>query len=249
MSPLTGNGTSSITISINEMKTKKAETLNSPTQSIRTQKSPTQTQKTASPRIQKTASPKTQHKRNTTSQRIQAHRAQANNIQKRIQTLKSPKVTAPVAKNQTKQIQKGSNIDSRDDIASKDDRKEKSLFSFEFHDIIIPITYNPSIPKGNIEKAILSKPFRNWTEKTSRVFGPKSIELFGIDIESVHIINERVDCINLKVDSYLADEDDAVKDSTIKGTCCLRDTSVGILVELHCLEEGTIWSLLVDQPR
>ncbi len=132
--------------------------------------------------------------------------------------------------------------DQRDEI-------ESTLLHFAFREKQVPVSYNSTITHDIIKLAIASNMFQGWIENTSRVFGSKSIELYGVEIESVHMIGGRVDCINMKVESDLTDEDEAIQDEMIKEFCCLRDHAVGILVELHCVEDDTIWTVLVDQPR
>lgn len=134
-------------------------------------------------------------------------------------------------------------------VRNQKDEIESTLLHFAFREKLVPVTYNSTISNDIIKLAIASNMFQRWIENTSRVFGSKSIELYGVEIESVHMIGGRVDCINMKVESDLTDEDEAIQDERIKEFCCLRDHTVGILVELHCLEDDTIWTVLVDQPR
>lgn len=131
----------------------------------------------------------------------------------------------------------------------KQDAEERPPLSFDFRDSRVPVTYDTIIPYDDVLLAISSRPFQAWIEKTSKVFGSKCIALNGVDIENVKIIDGRVDCINMNVDSDLVDEDDQIGNMEINGTCCLRDSAVGILVELRCVDDGTVWSVLVDQPR
>eukprot|EP00551_Chaetoceros_affinis_P017480 CAMPEP_0203687632 /NCGR_PEP_ID=MMETSP0091-20130426/621_1 /ASSEMBLY_ACC=CAM_ASM_001089 /TAXON_ID=426623 /ORGANISM="Chaetoceros affinis, Strain CCMP159" /LENGTH=248 /DNA_ID=CAMNT_0050557025 /DNA_START=78 /DNA_END=824 /DNA_ORIENTATION=- len=54
----------------------------------------------------------------------------------------------------------------------------------------------------------------------------------------------------MKVESELRDEDLNLQQcELIQEYCCLRSSSVGILVALRCVEDDTVWSVLVDQPR
>jgi hypothetical protein len=140
---------------------------------------------------------------------------------------------------------RGNRPDSRQDSISSD----KSPLCFEFRDKEIPISHHSTISEDTITKAVLSRPFQNWREKISRTVGSKCIDLNGVEIHSVHMLGDRVECINMTVDSDLKDEDDSIEDDAIRGICCLRDSSVGIFVELHCVEDDSLWSVLVDQPR
>ena len=129
------------------------------------------------------------------------------------------------------------------------DVEERPPLSFNFRENRVPVTFHSSIAYDEVLLAIDSRPFQVWVEKVSRVCGSKCIELHGVDIERVNIINGRIDYINMRVKSDLVDEDDAIGNEEIEGVCCLRDSAVGILIELRCVEDDSIWSILVDQPR
>lgn len=129
------------------------------------------------------------------------------------------------------------------------DVEERPPLSFNFRENRVPVTYNSSIAYDEVLWAIDSKPFQAWIDKASRVCGSKCIKLYGVHIESVNIIDGRIDYINMRVMSDLVDEDDKIGNKEIKGVCCLRDSAVGILIELRCIEDDSIWSVLVDQPR
>lgn len=132
---------------------------------------------------------------------------------------------------------------------SNDSPCDGEPLSFQFREKNIFVIYNSSLSYGDVGKAVSSRPFQTWIKKTSRIVGSKSIELYGVEIQNVHFVDGRVDCINMKVTSDLTDEDEEIKNEEIPGVCCLRDSALAILVELYCPEENKIWSLLVDQPR
>ncbi len=140
--------------------------------------------------------------------------------------------------------------------------------SFQFRDQEVPILHHPSIPYNDVVLAMSSDLFQNWVEKAGRVFGTRSIELHCVRVESLNILddstsastsastidtdndNRFVERINMKVESEFRDEDvKLVEGEVIEEYCCLRGSSAGILVALHCVEDDTVWSVLVDQPR
>mmetsp|Transcript_35315 Transcript_35315/g.51779 ORF Transcript_35315/g.51779 Transcript_35315/m.51779 type:complete len:102 (-) Transcript_35315:196-501(-) len=95
---------------------------------------------------------------------------------------------------------------------------------------------------------IMINPFQTWIERTSFVLRPKCIDVYVVDIHSVHIVDQHVELLNAKVNSDLKEDDEIIKDQELKETCCVRDSSVGILVELNRVEDNTKWSLFVNQP-
>jgi len=135
--------------------------------------------------------------------------------------------------------------------AGRDDSNSRDIptLSVSVHDKVIPIKYNSSISYDEASSALESRPFCQWIEKVSRVFGSRRIDLLGLEIQSIDFIDQRVDSIKLKVESVLKDDETEIKDGEMTEICWLRDFSVGILIELDCVEDDTIWSVLVDQPR
>mmetsp|Transcript_4786 Transcript_4786/g.7008 ORF Transcript_4786/g.7008 Transcript_4786/m.7008 type:complete len:88 (-) Transcript_4786:136-399(-) len=85
-------------------------------------------------------------------------------------------------------------------------------------------------------------------EKAGHSLRPVCIDAYVVDDHSVHIVDQHVELMNEKVNSDLKKEDETIEDQELKETCCVRDSSVGILVESHCIEDDAIFSLLVDQP-
>mmetsp|Transcript_32176 Transcript_32176/g.48764 ORF Transcript_32176/g.48764 Transcript_32176/m.48764 type:complete len:88 (-) Transcript_32176:69-332(-) len=84
-------------------------------------------------------------------------------------------------------------------------------------------------------------------EKAGHSSRPICIDVYVVDDHSVHIVDQHVELMNAKVNSDLKKEDETIEDQELKETCCVRDSSVGILVELHCVEGDIIWPLLFDQ--
>jgi len=72
--------------------------------------------------------------------------------------------------------------------------------------------------------------------------------LYDVDIHGMHNVDQHVETINTKVESDLKDEDKTREDHEWKDICFVRDSSVGILVELHCVEDDTTWIILMGQP-
>mmetsp|Transcript_1616 Transcript_1616/g.2535 ORF Transcript_1616/g.2535 Transcript_1616/m.2535 type:complete len:88 (+) Transcript_1616:152-415(+) len=85
-------------------------------------------------------------------------------------------------------------------------------------------------------------------EKAGHSLRPVCIDAYVVDDHSVHIVDQHVELMNEKVNSDLKKEDETIEDQELKETCCVRDSSVGILVESHCIEDDTTFSLFVDQP-
>ena len=124
---------------------------------------------------------------------------------------------------------------------------EETLTVF-FRGTPIPVTY-PSLSRELAEKAVESEPFTTWLDRCSTpANNGKQLELEAIELQSVDMFGKRVGFIKLKSVCKLRDGD-VLHDQALPGICFLRGNGVSILVALCCEEDGTTYSLLVDQPR
>ncbi len=130
-------------------------------------------------------------------------------------------------------------------------RDTNDELSFEFGGRDVAVTYGPSVSYETASLALISSPFLQWQAKISRSVGTKRIEVRHVDIQTVDFINNGDVIDSIKIDSHcvlIDDEHDGLEEE-INGICYLRDTRVGLLIELSCVDDGTSWSVLVDQPR
>ncbi len=130
-------------------------------------------------------------------------------------------------------------------------RDTNDELSFEFGGRDVAVTYGPSVSYETASLALTSSPFLQWQAKISRSVGTKRIEVRHVDIQTVDFINNSDVIDSIKIDSHcvLIDEEHDGLEEEINGICFLRDTRVGLLIELSCVDDGTSWSVLVDQPR
>jgi diketogulonate reductase-like aldo/keto reductase len=121
--------------------------------------------------------------------------------------------------------------------------------SFLFRDNEVPVTYTSSVPADHAIKALQSEAFTNWVLNASRIRGNKKLQIHSVELQSVDMFGpHRVGFIKLNSHCTLTDGK-AEHEHRLPGICFLRGSSVGILVKLHCVDDGKDYSLLVDQPR
>lgn len=130
-------------------------------------------------------------------------------------------------------------------------RDDDDELQFEFRGDDIPVTYNHLIPHELAQKILVSTPFLQWQSKVSRIVGSKRIDINHVEILDVDIAGDHVDMIKIQVEYCIVDEEMEDNQQVVyqSGICYLRDCTVGLLVELYCIDDGTSWSLLIDQPR
>jgi ADP-sugar diphosphatase len=121
--------------------------------------------------------------------------------------------------------------------------------SFEFQGCDVPVTYSTDVTFYMATMALESSPFNQWQNKMGRVVGTKHLEIRHIEIHSVDFLDEKVDMIKMKTTCALIDEEVKTEEEILSGVCYLRDSYVGVLLELFCIEDETSWSILVDKPR
>lgn len=130
-------------------------------------------------------------------------------------------------------------------------RDDNDELQFEFRGNDVPVTYNHNIPYEIAQSVLHSTPFLQWQSKVSRTLGAKRIDIHHVDILDVDMAGDNVDMIKIQVEHSIVDEELVDDEQVIyqSGICYLRDCSVGLLVELYCIDDETSWSLLIDQPR
>lgn len=122
--------------------------------------------------------------------------------------------------------------------------------SFQFRGKDVPVTYHSSVGRTAASMAVESKPFRDWVANISRVReGDRAMEVHGVEVQSVDMFGPRVGFVKLKSHCTLRDGAKHHTEHRLPGICLLRGGAVGILVALHCADDGETYSLLVEQPR
>jgi len=113
----------------------------------------------------------------------------------------------------------------------------------------ISITHDASLTREDASAAISSKTFNTWIQTTSKTYGAKRFSIMKLKILEVER-NEigNVGTIKLQVEGKLRDEEAIRAWKNIKEICFLRQETLGLLVSLICIEDGSQWSLLVDSP-
>lgn len=130
--------------------------------------------------------------------------------------------------------------------------KSKSCLHFKFRDESVAVSYDPSISPELASTALSSNLFQEWVKKTSRIFGTKRVDVHGVTLKWIEFSgkDKKVECIKMEVNSTFRDEDMEVKSGhKMLSLCTLRINTVGLLVQLKCVEDGSTWSILVEQPR
>jgi hypothetical protein len=113
----------------------------------------------------------------------------------------------------------------------------------------IPITHDAPVSREDACAAISSKQFEAWIHTSSKSYGAKRFSIMKMTILNVDR-NElgHVGTIKIEVEGKLRDEEARRSWKNIKEICLLRQETLGLLVSLICIEDGSQWSLLVDRP-
>mmetsp|Transcript_18793 Transcript_18793/g.28566 ORF Transcript_18793/g.28566 Transcript_18793/m.28566 type:complete len:588 (-) Transcript_18793:132-1895(-) len=128
-------------------------------------------------------------------------------------------------------------------------RESNDELTFESNGHDVPVSYGPSITNEVASMALMSSAFLRWQARVSRVVGTKRIEVRHVEIQSVDFIDEEIDGVKIQTHCVLIDEELDGAEEEISSICYLCDTRVGVLLELACVDDGSSWSILVDQPR
>jgi ADP-sugar diphosphatase len=121
--------------------------------------------------------------------------------------------------------------------------------SFPFRGRRVPVTKSDGVTTNDATLSVDSDPFKTWYLNCEReTKDNKSIEIHSVELQSVDLFGaRRVGFIKINSECTLVDGD-THHEHRLPGICFLRGNAVTILVALFC-EDGSTYSLLVDQPR
>lgn len=123
-----------------------------------------------------------------------------------------------------------------------------STLSFEFRGEPIPVTKASTVTPGEAQMALECKQFTTWVARCEQTYGNKLLKMHSVEIQSVDPFGKRgVGFVKVNAHCTLI-EGGVEHDHRMKGICFLKGDTVAVLVVLHC-EDGTVHSLLVEQPR
>ena len=133
--------------------------------------------------------------------------------------------------------------------------------SFSFRGRQVPVTWSAAVTPKQAEMTLQSKPFRKWVHRieTSVTNHPgephRQVNIESVELQSVDIFGARgVGFAKIKSHCTLQLEENSnqTSESTtihLPGICLLRGDAVAILVALFCTDDGSVHSLLTEQPR
>lgn len=133
--------------------------------------------------------------------------------------------------------------------------------SFAFRGRQVPVTWSAAVTPEQAKMTLESKPFRKWVQRieTSASSHPgeprRYVNIESVELQSVDLFGARgVGFAKIKSHCTLQMEgnESNVKETTtinLPGICLLRGDAVAILVALFCTDDGSIHSLLTEQPR
>ena len=121
--------------------------------------------------------------------------------------------------------------------------------SFPFRARHVPVTFHPSLSRKAAEMAVASEPFTTWYRRCEKPQGLQQIEIHSVEIQSVDLFGARgVGFVKINSHCTLVVDGETHREHRLPGICFLRGSAVSIFVALYC-EDGSVHSLLVDQPR
>jgi len=141
---------------------------------------------------------------------------------------------------------------SNDNESITDSEDEDLSLYFIFREKKVPVRYQSYLTQTAASNAISSRPFRQWVSRTSRIIGTKCFNIHYVIIDSIYFgcdTQRDVESMNITAHCTMDDEDLRLRAQRVPGNCSLKGDSIGILVNLRCVEDDTKWSILVDRPR